>query len=327
MSKLPGRIPFEDVEKFRNWAVPKVSGQVLASAEREAKKAQMANLPKQDHETVEEIAAEQVSFGPMTAEQLAQITEEASREGFNQGYEEGLEKGLATGERQGQEQGKTQALAEWSGRLKEQVEQLATTCEALLDPLGQQHQRLTEEMLNLSVLLAEQLLQRELSQNPAAYWGWLQEALAQLPAGRKDASLFLPTEVIDLLRTHQPPQLQQLTLVVDDSLPLGAYRIEAGPSQVVFNAAERLRQWLNEVQPKAELAPELKTYEPPQTTSAPTSVQADSSELPVTAEQLGITAEPATAEQADGQLEPQSSAEPSAQDPAPQAIPHDSPDP
>ena len=39
----------------------------------------MANLPKQDHETVEEIAAEQVSFGPMTAEQLAQITEEASR--------------------------------------------------------------------------------------------------------------------------------------------------------------------------------------------------------------------------------------------------------
>ncbi|HRH76612.1 MAG TPA: FliH/SctL family protein [Cellvibrionaceae bacterium] len=314
MSKLPGRIPFEDVEKFRNWAVPKVSGQVLASAEREAKKAQMANLPKQDHETVEEIAAEQVSFGPMTAEQLAQITEEASREGFNQGYEEGLEKGLATGERQGQEQGKTQALAEWSGRLKEQVEQLATTCEALLDPLGQQHQRLTEEMLNLSVLLAEQLLQRELSQNPAAYWGWLQEALAQLPAGRKDASLFLPTEVIDLLRTHQPPQLQQLTLVADDSLPLGAYRIEAGPSQVVFNAAERLRQWLNEVQPKAELAPELKTYEPPQTASAPTSVQPDSRELTV------------EAEQADDQLEPQPITEPSAQDPAPQAIPHDSPD-
>lgn len=262
MSKLPGRIPFEDVEKFRNWAVPKVSGQVLASAEREAKKAQMANLPKQDHETVEEIAAEQVSFGPMTAEQLAQITEEASREGFNQGYEEGLEKGLATGERQGQEQGKTQALAEWSGRLKDQVEQLAATCEALLDPLGQQHTRLTEEMLNLSVLLAEQLLQRELSQNPAAYWGWIQEALAQLPAGRKDASLFLPAEVVNLLREHQPPQLPHLNLLADNSLPLGAYRLEAGPSQVVFNAGERLRQWRNEAQPKAELNPELKAYAP-----------------------------------------------------------------
>ena len=78
MSKLPGRIPFEDVEKFRNWAVPKVNGQVLASAEREAKKAQMANMPKQEHETVEEISAEQVSLGPMTAEQLAQITDEAT---------------------------------------------------------------------------------------------------------------------------------------------------------------------------------------------------------------------------------------------------------
>ena len=156
-------------------------------------------------------------------------------------------------------------MAEWSGRLKEQVEQLATTCETLLDPLGQQHQRLTEEMLNLSVLLAEQLLQRELSQKSRRLLGLAAEALAQLPAGRKDASLFLPSEVIELLRAHQPPQLQHLALVADDSLPLGAYRIEAGPSQVVFNAAERLRQWLNEVQPKAELAPALKTYEPPQT--------------------------------------------------------------
>lgn len=263
MSKLPGRIPFEDVEKFRNWAVPKVNGQVLASAEREAKKAQMANMPKQEHETVEEISAEQVSLGPMTAEQLAQITDEASREGFNQGYEEGLEKGLATGERQGQEQGKTQALAEWSGRLKAQVEQLAATCEALIDPLGQQHERLTEEMMNLSVLLAEQLLQRELSQNPAAYWGWVQEALAQLPSNRKDASVFLPAEVMSLLQEHQPPQLQHLNLVADSNLPMGAYRIEAGPSQIVFDAAQRLRSWREEVQPKADLAPDLKSYAPP----------------------------------------------------------------
>ena len=45
MSKLPGRIPFEDVEKFRNWAVPKVSGQVLASAEREAKRRRWPTCP------------------------------------------------------------------------------------------------------------------------------------------------------------------------------------------------------------------------------------------------------------------------------------------
>ncbi|HEY6530435.1 MAG TPA: FliH/SctL family protein [Cellvibrionaceae bacterium] len=198
MSKLPGRIPFEDVEKFRNWAVPKVNGQVLASAEREAKKALMAGMPKQDHETVEEISAEQVSLGPMTADQLAQITDEASREGFNQGYEEGLEKGLVTGERQGIEQGKTQALAEWSAHLKAHAEHLANTCETLLNPVAEQRHRLTNELLNLSVLLAQQLLHEELSQNPAAYWGWVQEALAQLPSGRNDATLFLPTAVVEL---------------------------------------------------------------------------------------------------------------------------------
>ena len=274
MSKLPGRIPFEDVEKFRNWAVPKVSGQVLASAEREARKAALANLPRQEHETVEEISAEQVSLGPMTAEQLAQITDEASREGFNQGYEEGLEKGLATGERQGLEQGRSQAFAEWSGTLKAQVEKLAASCEALMAPMAQQQQRLTDEMLNLSVLLAEHLLQRELSQNPAAYWGWAQQALAQLPSNRPGASLFLPAEVVTLLREHQPPQLAQLNLVADTALALGAFRLEAGPSQVVFDARERLGRWLEEVQPNMELAPECKSF---QTESIqPESIQTES---------------------------------------------------
>ncbi|MEY4590320.1 MAG: hypothetical protein RL497_2396 [Pseudomonadota bacterium] len=262
MSKLPGRIPFEDVEKFRNWAVPKVNGQVLASAEREAKKAQLAGLPKQDHETIEDISAEQITIGPMTAERLAQMTEEASREGFNQGYDEGLEKGLAAGERQGFEQGKAQAQAEWNAQLKLQAEHLAASCDALLNPLAQQSQRLTSELLNLSVMLAEQLMQQALTQNPALYWHWVQEALAQLPSARQAATLYLPEAVVACLAEHKPAQWQNLSLAGDASLGLGAYRIEAGPSEIVFDAKARLSDWLNQVQAKPGLTPELKSFQP-----------------------------------------------------------------
>lgn len=268
MSKLPGRIPFEDVEKFRNWAVPKVNGQVLASAEREAKKALMAGLPKQDHETIEDISAEHVSLGPMTADQLAQITEEASREGFNQGYDEGLEKGLAAGERQGFEQGKAQALAEWTTQLKTQAEQLAVAYAEMLNPLAEQRQRLTGELLNLSAMLAEQLVQQELKTSPAIYWHWVQEALGQLPAGRQGAKLFLPRAVAALLAEQKPPQWQNLTVACDDSLPLGAYRIEAGPSEVAFDARGRLQHWQDQVHAKPELTPELKNLQPIERDSA-----------------------------------------------------------
>jgi hypothetical protein len=68
---------------------------------------------------------------------------------------------------------------------------------------------------------------------------------------------------MSLLQEHQPPQLQHLNLVADSNLPMGAYRIEAGPSQIVFDAAQRLRSWREEVQPKADLAPDLKSYAPP----------------------------------------------------------------
>lgn len=262
MSKLPGRIPFEDIEKFRNWAVPKVSGHVHASAEREAKKALLAGLPKQDHETIEDISDQAVSLGPMTAEQLAQITDEASREGFNQGYDEGLEKGLAAGERQGYEQGKAQALSEWNSQLKAQVDQLASTCEALLNPLAEQQRAITSELLNLAVMLAEQLVHQELSENPAVYWHWVQDALAQMPVGRKGATLYLPESVIAMVAEHKPPQWQNLSLAADTSLSLGAYRIESGPSEVVFDAANRLKQWREQIQPKPELSPALNDYQP-----------------------------------------------------------------
>lgn len=260
MSKLPGRIPFEDVEKFRNWAVPKVNGRVLASAEQEAKKARMANMPKQDNETIEEISAEQVTLGPMTAEQLAQITEEASREGFNQGYDEGLEKGLATGERQGYEQGKAEALAEWSGRLKTQAEQLAATCANFMDPLAQQQERLINEMLNLSVLLAKQLLDDELSQNPGVYWQWVEQALSNLPTARKGASVYFPPEIVSALTQLQPAQLQHLTIVSDPNLTSGTYRIEAGPAEMVFDAASRLQTWRASILPKADLEPVIEEF-------------------------------------------------------------------
>lgn len=260
MSKLPGRIPFEDVEKFRNWAVPKVNGRVLASAEQEAKKARMANMPKQENETIEEISAEQVTLGPMTADQLAQITEEASREGFNQGYDEGLEKGLATGERQGYEQGKAEALAEWNGRLKNQVEQLAATCAAFTDPLAGQQVRLTNEMLNLSVMLAAQLLNDELSQNPGVYWRWVEQALSHLPTARKGATVYFPPSVVAVLTELQPAQLTHLSIVGDPHLTSGAYRIEVGPAEMVFDAASRLQTWRAAVLPKADLEPGIEEY-------------------------------------------------------------------
>jgi flagellar biosynthesis/type III secretory pathway protein FliH len=163
---------------------------------------------------------------------------------------------------QGYEQGKAQAIAEWNSQLKAQVEQLAASCSALLNPLAEQQQRLTGEMLNLSVMLAEQLINQELSQNPDVYWSWVQEAITHMPSARKDATLYLPESAVDLVAEHKPGKLQNVSLVADASLALGAYRIESGPSELVFDAGARLRQWRKQVQPKAELSPALKNYQP-----------------------------------------------------------------
>lgn len=259
--KLPSRIPFEEVGAVSQWMMPPVGGKVVPSVQRQAQK---KPLPKQPHETVETLSAEElpsVQIAPLKASELQEMAEAAARDGFNQGFEEGLAKGLATGEKQGYEQGQLNAYSEHSQALQQNTQALGQLCQALMAPIENQERQLENQLLNLAVELAQHLIKQELQQRPEALYPIVQAAVASLPQGDKALTLFVNPSDLPFIQaqSHQTNWHCQ----ADNTLPRGSCRVEKGASTVEYHLTQRLNEWLQQAGQHTEDAPVvLKNYLP-----------------------------------------------------------------
>lgn len=181
-----------------------------------------------------------------TAGELEEIQRQAHDEGVAAGREEGLvagrEEGLASGREEGLAigrdegykagypvgygEGREKSLAEW-----ERIKQLTAALDVAFEQFDQQ---LSQEMLDLALALAKQVMRGALNFRPAALLPVIREALASLPQPIQHPQLALHPEDAALVRTLMEEELSHAhcRIVEDSHVERGGCRVKTDASEV-----------------------------------------------------------------------------------------------
>ncbi len=121
----------------------------------------------------------------LTAEEIESIQKQAYDEAFQQGREEGLKAGLKEGQ----------------AEIKRSRTQFESLMNALNEPFAQLDKRVEEELVALAMLVAKQLVRRELKIDPGQVIAVVREAMSILPISSQKIRLRLHPEDAELVRS------------------------------------------------------------------------------------------------------------------------------
>jgi flagellar assembly protein FliH len=159
---------------------------------------------------------------PVTARQLEQIQEQAHKEGFQQGVQEGREAGLK--------------------EFLERVRYLDQLVQALNKPFEELDEAVENQLVQLAMLVARQLVRRELKADPEQVIAVVREALAALPLAARDIRLALHPE--DAAMIQEALSLNQrddvIQIVEDPVQSRGGCRVVSEASQIDATVESRL---------------------------------------------------------------------------------------
>ncbi|HEY6897317.1 MAG TPA: flagellar assembly protein FliH [Rhodocyclaceae bacterium] len=164
-----------------------------------------------------------------TAEEIAQIRQEAWQAGHQEGHQAGHKEGLVAGEKAGRAEGEqaAQRLLAISARLDEE--------------LGQLDEAVADELANLALAVAREVLRQTIAVKPETVVAVVRDALRQLP--HQHANIFLHPSDASLVRSYAGDQLSHAghRIQDDDKLKRGDVVIEAGGAHLDATVASRWR--------------------------------------------------------------------------------------
>lgn len=232
-SKIPNRIAQEDLENVTTWALPNVgaSGKTLPSAEKEARERR-----QRSEEIIEDVDGDDLSFAPMTAQELQALTESAEKEGFNKGYQEGFAKGESDGRERGLEQSRLKA----DEVLSAQVSQLLQIAESLVEPIAEQDRALEKLLLDYVLVLTRQLLERELQTDSTHVLNAVKKAIQALPVGADNITVTVNPDDLALIETYAEERNKDWSFQADSQMLPGGCLIETAQSLVDYTIEQRL---------------------------------------------------------------------------------------
>lgn len=257
-AKLPNLISSEDLQNCNTWSLPEVgNGAKILSAETKKrqrleseKQAQQLpeNTPHSENvetdshgEVIEDVDDDQLSYSPLTADQLQEMADAAEKEGFDLGYGEGVVKGIAEGKKQGYEEGLAQAQEEVREQLTAQVSQLLQVAEALVEPIHSQEEQLQQLLLRYVTTLTEQVIERELLQDSSHILSVVQRAILALPVGADKIKIVLNPDDLALVESYAEEHGESWFFKGDSQLLPGGCRIESAESLVDFSVESRMK--------------------------------------------------------------------------------------
>lgn len=121
----------------------------------------------------------------LTAEQIEEIQEKARKEAAESGYKDGFSKGIKAGE----------------AEVRQTVAQLLGIMSTLSEPLEQLDERIENELAQLSIQIARQLIRRELKLDPGQVIAVVREAISALPSSSQNVTLHLHPDDAELVRS------------------------------------------------------------------------------------------------------------------------------
>ncbi|HHJ17167.1 MAG TPA: flagellar assembly protein FliH [Gammaproteobacteria bacterium] len=171
---------------------------------------------------VPEVESGQSGNQPMTARQLEEIQEQARQEGFQQGLGEGREAGMQV--------------------LRERIDLLEQVVQSLDGPLQKLDDAVEQQLVQLAMLVARQLVRRELKVDPGQVVGVVREALAALPIAARNVQLALHPEdaemVREVLSLHE--EEQSIHIIDDPVQDRGGCKVLTSTSQIDASVESRL---------------------------------------------------------------------------------------
>lgn len=157
----------------------------------------------------------------VSAEKLEEIRQQAHAEGFDQGRREGLQSG--------------------EKEVAAQVQRLSQIFNALAEPLNDVDEQVQDELVQLALGVARQVLRRELMTDPAVIVAIVREAIAALPSHAADIQVFLHPEDAALVREYTAgTEAPAWRIVEDPALARGGCRISSENSRIDATFESRL---------------------------------------------------------------------------------------
>jgi len=191
---------------------------------------------------VPEVGAGDEAKRPVTARQLEEIQEQARHESYEQGLKEGREAGAR--------------------EFVERVQRLEGLMEKLDRPFEELDESVEQQLAQLSMIVARQLVRRELRTEPEQVIGVVREALAALPLAARNIRLSLHPEDATLVRealslkqgetsievTEDPVQTRGGCRVLTESSQIDA-TVESRLNAIIANTLGGLRSSDDETKP------------------------------------------------------------------------------
>jgi len=165
-----------------------------------------------------------------TAEEIERIEALAYKEGLKSGYDKGFEKGL------------TEAQLE----INQRCNYLDKILGFLHGPLEDLDEKVTEQLFQLAMTVAGQLIRRELHTEPGEIIAVVREAMASLPIAERKVNIFLHPDdasiVRDTLSLNHDSDSQPWHIIEDPLLSRGGCRLQAGQSYIDASVEKRLNR-------------------------------------------------------------------------------------
>lgn len=140
---------------------------------------------------ISDVSKQVDSDAPLTAREIKAVEDELQRvreQAYQEGFTKGQQDGLASGQQQ------TEQI----------VQTLTTTLNALSTPLQHVDEKLEDELVNLSVSIAKQIVRRELKTDPGQIVAVVKESLSVIPSSAQNVRVYLNPEDAELVRKIIP---------------------------------------------------------------------------------------------------------------------------
>ena len=206
-----------------------------------------------DVKTIEQNNREKA--GILTARQLEELQKQAYDEGFQQGKDEGYQ----TGFQQGQEDGRQQGIIKGQEEVSQTIKYFVQIMKFLAKPIEQVNEAVEQELINLSMATAKQIIRREINVDPGQIIAVIKEALSALPPQSEKIKVYLHPSDAKIVRenlnrpadqntpenltTNQSDQDDDNWSVIDEpNITRGGCRIKSESSQIDASVETRIAE-------------------------------------------------------------------------------------
>ena len=182
----------------------------------------------------------------ISAEELLQIKANAYSEGYSAGYQEAYEKGLHEGQAAGMQ------IAEES--MKQEIHSMQTLAKNFIDEINVAGKNTGQELLDLAISLAENILKAKLELDQNAILPIVEEAIAQVPSIQQPANILLNPADAAIIKNTMSDALNTdgWRIVSDPQLARGDCKIETAYNIVDASIETRWKNLKGLIQQSAE---------------------------------------------------------------------------